>query len=50
MTSDNPGSMPTIPDPLVGPTESVAEFTIKALLAGVVFGVFATGHSPPATR
>lgn len=39
MMSDNPGSMPKIPDPLVGPTESVAEFTIKALLAGVVFGV-----------
>lgn len=39
MTSPDPGGMPKIPDPIVGPTENIAEFTVKALLAGVVFGI-----------
>jgi putative OPT family oligopeptide transporter len=39
MRPDPTGNSQEIPAPLVGPQESIAEFTIKALIGGVLFGV-----------
>jgi putative OPT family oligopeptide transporter len=39
MKPDPTGNSQQIPAPLVGPQESIAEFTIKALVGGVLFGI-----------